>query len=71
MQYFLGGTDKPSIKTSVQICESQDHFSTNFQACASYLSTMVQWTLAKKQVHIAATATKVNGVKLKNREGTD
>ncbi len=33
--------------------------------------TMVQRTMAAKQVNIAATATKVDGIKLKNRDGTD
>ncbi len=69
--YFLGGIDKPSLKTAVQIYESQDHDSIDFQACASYLMTMVQRTMAAKQVNIAATATKVDGIKLKNRDGTD
>ncbi len=33
--------------------------------------TMVQRILAAKQVNVAATATKVNGVKFKNRDSTD
>ncbi len=33
--------------------------------------TTVQRTPAAKQVHITATAIKVNGIKLKNRDGTD
>ncbi len=48
VHYFLGEIDEPSLKTAVQICESQDHYSTDFQACASYLVTMVQQTLAAK-----------------------
>ncbi len=35
MHYFLGGIDKPSLKTAVQICESQDLYSVCFQNCAS------------------------------------
>ncbi len=37
----------------------------------SYLVTMVQWTLAAKQVNVAATVIIVNGVKLKNWDGID
>ncbi len=69
--YFLGGIDEPSLKTPVQICESQDHYSVDFQACTSYLATMVQQTPAAKQVNVEATATEVDGVKLKNRDCTD
>ncbi len=42
VHYFLGVIDKPSLKTAVQICESQDHYSVSFQNCVSYLTTMVQ-----------------------------
>ncbi len=69
--YFLGGIDKPSLKTAVSICESQDHYSVDFQACASYLTTMVQQTPAAKQVQVAATAMEVDGIKLKNQDSTD
>ncbi len=48
VHYFLGGIKEPSLKTAVQICESQDHYSVDFQACASHLMTMVQKTLATK-----------------------
>ncbi len=41
VRYFLGGIKEHSLKTDVQICESQDHYSVDFQACASYLTTMV------------------------------
>ncbi len=71
MRYFLGGIDEPSLRTAVQICESQDHYSIDFQACTSYLTTMVQWTLAAKRVIVAATATEVDGIKLKNQDSTD
>ena len=71
VRYFLGGIEEPSLKTAVQICESQDHYSVDFQACASYLTTMVQKTPAAKRVTVAATASEVEGVKLKNRDGTD
>ncbi len=70
VQYFLGGTDKPSLKTAVQICDSQECYGVDFQACASYLATMVQRTLAAKRVNVA-TATEVDGIKLKNQDGTD
>ncbi len=66
LRYFLGGIEEPSLKTAIQICESQDHISIDFQACASYLTTMVQKNPAAKQVNVAATATKVDGVKIKN-----
>ncbi len=71
VRYFLGGIEEPSLKTAVQICESQDHYSVDFQACTSYLTAMVQKSLATEQVNVAATATEVDGVKLKNRDGTD
>ena len=71
VRYFLGGIDEPALRTAVQICESQDRYSIDFQACASYLTTMVQRTPAAKQVNVAATATEVDGVSLKNRDGTD
>ena len=48
VRYFLGGIEEPSLKTAVQICESQDHYSVDFQACASYLTTMVQKTPVAK-----------------------
>ncbi len=69
--YFLGEIDKPSLKTAVQICESQDRYSTDFQACTSYLATMVQRTPEAKRVNVAATATEVDDVKLKNQDGTN
>ncbi len=71
VQYFLEGLDKPSLKNSVQICKSQDHYSTDFQACVSSLATMVQRTPTAKQVNVAATTTKVNSIKLKNWDGAD
>ncbi len=71
VRYFLGGIEEPSLRTAVQICESQDHYSVDFQGCASYLTTMVQKTPAAKRVTVAATASEVEGVKLKNRDGTD
>ncbi len=71
VQYFLGGIEEPSLKTAVQICESKDFHRVDFQACASYLTTMVQWTPAAKQVNFTATANKVDGVKLKNWDNTD
>ncbi len=71
VHYFLGGIEEPSLKTAVQICKSQDQYSISFQNCASYLTTRVQWTLAKRQVNVAAAATKVAGVKLTNKDGTD
>ena len=71
VRYFLGGIGEPSLKTAVQICKSQDQYSVDFQACASYLTTMVQTTPAVKRVTVAATATEVDGVKLRNRDGTD
>ncbi len=71
VRYFLAGIEEPSLKTAVQICESQDHYSVDFQACALYLTTMVQKTPAAKRVNVAATATEVNGVKLKNQDSTD
>ncbi len=71
VQYFHGGIDEPSLKTAIQICESQDRYGVDFQAGASYLGTMVQRTPAAKQGNVAATATKVDGIKLKNRDGTD
>ncbi len=46
--YFLEGIDEPSLKTAVQMCESQDLYSTDIQACASYLAAMVQQTPAAK-----------------------
>ncbi len=30
VRYFFGGIDEPSLKTAVQICESQDHYSFSF-----------------------------------------
>ncbi len=71
VRYFLSRIEEPSLKTAVQICESQDSYSVNFQACASYLATMVQWTPATKRVNVTANATNVDGVKLKNWDGTD
>ncbi len=69
--YFLEGIKEPSLKTTVQICKSKDHYSVDFQACTSYFTTMVQKTPPTKQVNIAATATEVDGIKLKNQDGTD
>ncbi len=69
--YFLGGIDIPSLKTAVQICESQDNYSVIFQNCSLYLITMGQWTLAAKQVNVASTPTKVDGIMLKTKDGTD
>ncbi len=69
--YFIVGFKEPSLKTAVQICESQDHYSVDFQACTSYLTTMVQKTPTAKQINVAVTATKVDGVKIKNQDGTD
>ncbi len=66
--YFLGGINKPSLKTAVRICESQASYSTDFHTCASYLTTLVQKTPAAKQVHIADTAYEIDGIKLKNRD---
>ncbi len=63
--------DKPSLETAVQICESQDSYSINFHACALYLTTMVHKSPAAKQVNVAATTTKVDGVKLENRDSAD
>ncbi len=60
-----------TLKTSVQICESQDSYRVKFHACASYLMMMVQKSLAAKQVNVAATTTEVDGVKLKNKDGTN
>ncbi len=71
VSYFLGGINETSIKTAVQICESQDSYSVNFLACTSYLTTMVHKTSYAKQLHVAAAASKVKGVKLKNRDGMD
>ncbi len=47
-KYFIWGRGKPSLKTAVQICKSQESYSTNFQACASYLTTIVKQTPAAK-----------------------
>ncbi len=69
--FFLSGIDKPSLKTANQICESQASYNTNFHACASYLASMMNKTPTTKQVHIAASATEVDGIKLKNRDGSD
>ncbi len=71
MHYYLGGIDEHSLKTAVQICESQDHYSVDFQACASYLTTMVQQTPAAKQVNITATTTEADGDMLKNKDSKD
>ncbi len=71
VHYFFGGIDEPSLKTAFQICESKDQYSVSFQNCSSYLTTMVQQTLTTKQVNVAAAATEVDGVKLKNRDGTN
>ncbi len=71
MFYSLGRIDKPSLKTAVQICKSQDSYSVNFHACASYLTMMVQKSTAAKQFNIAATTSNVDGAKLKSRDGTD
>ncbi len=71
MCFFLQGIDNPSLITAVQIFESQDHYSISFQNCALYLTTMVQRTLATKQANVTATATEVDGIKLKNKNGTD
>ncbi len=48
VHYFLGGVDEPSLKSAVQIWESQDCFSVSVQSCLSYLMTMVQRTPAGK-----------------------
>ncbi len=69
--YFLRGIDKPFLKTPVQICKSQDFYSVDFHACTSYLTKMVQKSLAEKQVHIVVTESEIEGVKLKNRNVTD
>ncbi len=69
--YFLGGIEEPSLKTADLICKSRDHYSVSYQNCASYPTNMVQRTLAAKQVNAAATATKVDGIKLKNKDNTD
>ncbi len=70
MHYFLGGIEEPFLKTAVQICKSQDSYSVDYQACTSYLTTMVQWTPAAKPVKDAATAIEVDSIKLKNWDGT-
>lgn len=59
--FFLLEIDNPSLKTVVQICESQASYSTVFHACASYLTLMVQKTPAAERVHITAAATEVGG----------
>ncbi len=71
MRYFLGGIDKPALKTAVQIWESQDSYNVSFQNCTSYLTTIVHWTLIAKQVNVAVDTTMIEGIKLKNRSGTD
>ncbi len=67
----FGGIKEPSLKTAVLICESLDCYSVDFQACTSYLTSMVQKALATKWVNVAATVTEDDGVKLKNQDGTD
>ncbi len=68
---FLNMTDKSSLKIAVQIYESQFHYSNDFYACASYLTSMVQKTPVAKRVHIAAAVAEADGIKLKNLDGTD
>ncbi len=70
VRYFLGGIEEPSLETALQICKSQDSYSVDFQACISYLTTMVQKTLTARQVNVAATATKADSIKLKKRDST-
>ncbi len=64
LRYFLNRTDVSSLRTAVQICESQFSYSTIFHTCALYLTSMVNKPPATKRVHIAAAATKVHGIKL-------
>ncbi len=71
LRFFLFGIDKLTLKTAVQICESQAFESTDFQACASYLTSIVQKTLLPKRVHVAITSNKVDCIQVKNRDGTD
>ncbi len=71
MHYFLGEIDKPSLITAFWICEFQDSYSINFHAYTANLTTMVQTSLAAKQVHIAAAASEVDCIKHENRNGTD
>ncbi len=71
VHYFLRGIDEPSLKTALQICESQVSYSINFHAWASYLTPIVQKTSVTKWVHISAADSEVNGVKHKNRDCTD
>ncbi len=71
VSYFLGGIDEPSLKTAGQIWKLQDFYSVSFLNFASYLTTMVQQTPALKQVNVIAITTKVDGIKLKNRDSTD
>ncbi len=71
VHYFLGEIDKPSLKTAVQICDSQDQYSISFQNCALYLTTMVQCAPDTKQINVEATANKVNCINCKNKDSAD
>ncbi len=65
--YFLWCVDKPSLKTAVMICKSQDSYIVNFYACTSYLKTIVLNSAAVKQVDNVAVASEVKDIKPKNR----
>lgn len=67
MYHLFASIDKPSLRTTVQICESQLSYSTDFEACSSHLASMVQKTPEVKGVDAPTTAADVDVVKLRTR----
>ncbi len=67
---FLG-VEESSLKTAIQIYKSKASYSIDFHAFTYYLTSMVQKTPVAKKMHIAITATEVDGLKLENWDGAD